>query len=183
MVGETIGKTGSTSEKRTYLPDQKLTDQEKRLEAENLIKGFTGILKTDPDVQKAIIEVYFDYDFIREIGGRYGTISFKKGAGKYNLNTISHSGTNPFSISRIENGIMESLDIDRGWAHEDGSFSQKPRLEYSAVDRNRPTGIRFETGADRRAKDLGQNVIKGRELLAKVQEDFGKIQPPPPTSK
>jgi len=181
--GGTDGKEQQpTLEQKTYLPEQKLTDREKRFEGENLIKGFTDILKTDPDVQKSLIEGYFKYDFTREASGRHGTISFKKGTGDYNLNTINLSdGTDPFFISRTENGIMETLNIDRGWGHENGSFTQKPRLEYSVINKNEHNGLGLETGADRRAKDSGQNVIKGRELLTKVQKDFGKIQSPAPT--
>lgn len=128
-----------------------------------------------------MVDEYFRYNFASENATRYGTIGFKKGTGRYGVNTIitPQVDHDPFSIIRTEGGITETLRIDRGWRLNDSKFSQKPSIEYSVSDPNTRGGLRFETKEDRRRKDSGLNVIKGRELLAKVRKDFGPIQPDP----
>ncbi len=168
-------------EQKTYLPNQELTEEEKRLEVDNLIKGFTDVLREDPEVQRELIKEFFNYNFEDEQSLRFGSVSFKKGEGKYTIYTIrTNDLQNPFFITRSEGNILEDLIMDRGFCNKDGRFLQKPLFEYSTIQNESGfENLGFERERNREVKVFGRDITSGRKLLAKVQKDFSKVNPAP----
>lgn len=154
------------AEQKTYLPDQKLTEQEKRAEGKKLIRGFVDIFKEDPDVQRKVVEAYFRYeDSMGRSGFRFpsGDIFFKRGTGEYWLRTTGGdiNKGQMFRLQRKEGNAEELIEIRVGMLEHNSA-----EINYNAVTL--------------KAKNNGNSVIRARELLAKEQKDFGKIVPSSP---
>lgn len=171
-----------TAEQKTYLPDQELAWLEKRDEGDKLIREFVNIFKGDPDVQRILVETYFNYNSAGFMG-RNGTLHFKRGTGEYTLNTLSSATEMDwFSLTRVTRGgedSHESLNIDRGliWEHEGViGVVREPLIQYVSFN---DVEISLVTGkiVTSEAKNTGSAVDKGRNLLAKVRKDFGKANP------
>lgn len=126
-----------TVEQKTYLPDQKLTEMEKRTEGQNLIRGFVSIFSKDPDVQRKIVEAYFRYE---DSQGRpdypSGDIFFKRGTGEYWLRTTDGdiNRGQMFRLQRKEGNATELIEVKVGRPEEHSSSINYSASYDSALD-------------------------------------------------
>lgn len=125
-----------------------------------LIHDFYQLFKTDPVVQQAILNGFFDERLYR--GGwvgltELGRIEFKKGRVRY---ILTRTNDPEFCLSRIAKGTKELLTIKMKSPHNPNS------IDYSRR--------KFVSGAEVRL--VNRDALKvARELLAKTQKDFGRV--------
>jgi hypothetical protein len=145
------------------------TNEKVAVEGDNLINGFTGILKEDADFQKKVIEKYFDYSDPR--GDDQLSINIERGAAKYIVNT---GGVNRFRLTRIEGSLKELLEVNMATFDDERWNIRLPSIKYSAFK------LQFgqQDQEEISIRDSELTVKKGKELLAKTQKDFTAVAPP-----